>query len=153
MVDVKPIDTPSSVRLPDELPAVDVLLLPREISDGRGLYDDSVDTLAKEIRATGVTADYQHDSSSRGWIGEKHVSPIVLDIIANILSMAGWNGLRSVVGKRKSERVRVKVARRKETSSGTVEEWFELDGSGAEVAEALKALEGDTAGRSDGEIE
>jgi hypothetical protein len=153
MVDVKPIDTPSSVRLPDELPAVDVLLLPREISDGRGLYDDSVDTLAKEIRATGVTADYQHDSSSRTWIGEKHVSPIVLDIVANILSMAGWEGLRLVIAKRKSERVRVKVSRRKETPSGTVEEWFELDGPGTEVAEALKALQGGTVGENDGEIE
>jgi hypothetical protein len=141
------------VVLTDELPAVDVLLLPREISDERGLYDDSVDTLAKEIRAFGVTADYQHDSSSRGWIGEKHVSPIVLDLIANILSMAGWNGLRSVVAKRKSERVRVKVARRKETSSGTVEEWFELDGPGAEVAEALKGLESKTDGENDDEIE
>lgn len=104
-----------------------------------------MDTLAKEIRATGVTADYQHDSSSRTWIGEKHVSPIVLDIIANIVSMAGWNGLRSVIAKRKSERVRVKVSRRKETRSGTVEEWFELDGPGAEVAKALKELQSSTA--------
>ena len=86
-------------------------------------------------------------------MGVLSVSLAVIRIIANILSMAGWNGLRSVVAKRKSERVRVKVARRKETSSGTVEEWFELDGSGTEVAEALKALEGDTAGRSDGETE
>jgi hypothetical protein len=77
----------------------------------------------------------------------------VLDIIANILSMAGWNGLRSVLAKRKSERVRVKVSRRKETSSGTVEEWFELDGSGAEVAETLKELQGGTVGENDGESE
>ena len=53
--------------LPDELPAVDVLILPREVSDGRGLYDDSMVTLAKEIRVAGVTADYQHDANARKW--------------------------------------------------------------------------------------
>ena len=47
MVSVKPIDAPASVTLPDELPAVDVLILPREVSDGRGLYDDSVVTLGE----------------------------------------------------------------------------------------------------------
>jgi hypothetical protein len=36
MVNVKPIDAPASVTLPDELPAVDLLILPREVSDGRG---------------------------------------------------------------------------------------------------------------------
>lgn len=76
MVSAKPIDAPS-VMLPAELPRVDVLLLPREISEGRGLYDDSVDMLAKEIRASGATAQYQHDVSSRGWIGEKHLPIIV----------------------------------------------------------------------------
>jgi hypothetical protein len=67
MVSVKPIDAPASVTLPDELPAVDLLILPREVSDGRGLYDDSVVTLAKQVRAAGVTADYQHDASSHTW--------------------------------------------------------------------------------------
>ena len=63
---VKPINAPSSVMLSDELPVVDVfLILPREVSDGRGLYDDSVVTLGEEIRAAGVSADYQHDANSR----------------------------------------------------------------------------------------
>lgn len=87
MVSAQPIDAPS-VTLPAKLPQVDVLLLPREISEGRGLYDDSVDMLAKEIRASGATAQYQHDVSSRGWIGEKHLPVIVLDVIAGVLSNA-----------------------------------------------------------------
>jgi hypothetical protein len=154
MVDVKPIGAPSSTLLPDELPAVDVLLLPREISDGRGLYDDSVDTLAKEIRAIGVAADYQHDADSRAWIGEKHFTSLELDIIANVITSGGLGALVAVIRKRKSDRVRVKVARRSDTSSEVDDEWFEIEGPGAEVAEALKALErGATASKDDGEIE
>ena len=110
MVDVQPIDAPSNVMLPDELPAVNVLILPREVSDGRGLYDDSVMTLAKEIRAAGVTADYQHDANSRKWIGEKHVNPLVLDIIAGLITNAGWAGMMAAISMRKSERVRVRSA-------------------------------------------
>jgi hypothetical protein len=44
--------------LPDELLAIDVLILPGKVSDGRGLYDDSAVTLAKEIRAAPTTRMY-----------------------------------------------------------------------------------------------
>ena len=138
--------------LPDELPAVDLLILPREVNDGRGLYDDSVVTLAKQVRAVGVTADYQHDASSRTWIGEKHVDPLVLDIIAGFITNAGWAGVATVISKRKSKRVRVRFGRRKD-SSGSLEEWFEAEGPGAEVAEALRELQQGSADEDDGEGE
>jgi hypothetical protein len=151
VVSATTIDAPN-VTLPADLPQVDVLLLPRETGEGRGLYDDSVDTLAKEIRASGATAEYQHDASSRGWIGEKHLPVIELDVIAGILSNAGWAGLRAVVAKRKVKRVRVKVGRRKETPSGLEEEWIELEGPGIEVANALEVLQqGGTVDAADGE--
>jgi hypothetical protein len=151
MVSADPITAPNCA-LPIEIPQVDVLLLPREISEGRGLYDDSVDTLAKEIRASGSRAEYQHDVSSRDWIGEKHLPVIVLDVIAGVLSNAGWAGLRAVVVKRRSKQVRVRVVQRKETPSGLEEEWFEVKGPGIEVADALKALQhGGTADAANGE--
>lgn len=140
MVSVRPIDVPTIVTLPEEPPAVDVLILPREANDGRGLYDDLVVTLAKEIRAAGATAKYQHDAGSRTWIGEKHLDPLVLDIIAGFITNAGWAGAAAVISKRKSERVRVRFGRRKD-SSGNLEEWFEVEGPGAEVAEALRELQ------------
>lgn len=150
MVSVKPIDAPTIVTLPKELPAVDLLILPRKVSDGHPLYDDSVVTLAKEIRAAGATADYQHDAGSRRWIGEKHVDPLVLDIIAGFITNAGWAGAAAVISKRKSERVRVRFGRRKD-SSGDLEEWFEVEGPGAEVAEALRELQQDgPAGKENG---
>jgi hypothetical protein len=140
LVDAKPIDVPSRLVLPDELPAVDVLILPREVSHGNGLYDDSVITLAKELRAAGVNATYQHDPSSRRWIGEKHVDPLVLDIIAGFITNAGWTAMVAMIAGRKSERVRVRFGRRKDPSGG-LEEWFEVEGPGAEVAEALKGIQ------------
>jgi hypothetical protein len=152
MVNVKPIDAPAGVTLPDELPAVDLFILPREVSYGGGLYDDSVVTLAKQVRATGVTADYQHDASSRTWIGERHLDPLVLDIIAGFITNAGWAGVATVISKRKSERVRVRCGRRK-NSSGSLEEWFEVEGSGAEVAEALRSFNRARRDEDDGEGE
>ena len=76
----------------------DVLILPREVVDGRGLYDDSVVTVAKELRAAGTSADYAHGPDAREWIGEKAVDAIVLSLIVGIASNAGWAGLRALVG-------------------------------------------------------
>ncbi len=139
MIAPRSIDAPN-VTSPAEQ-TVDVLVLPREVTDGRGLYDDSVVTLAKELRAAGTSAEYQHGLDAREWIGEKHVPVIVLDIVASIASNAGWDGLRAAIGRRKSEQVRVRVARIKQTSAGQEFEWYEVEGPGAEVAEALKALQ------------
>jgi hypothetical protein len=135
----KPIEVPNVV-LPAEQ-ATDVLLFPREVVEGRGLYDDSVVTLAKELRAAGASAEYQHGPDARQWIGEKHIPVIVLDILAGIASNAGWEGLHAVVGRRKAEQVRVRVARVRQTPAGEESEWYEIEGPGAEVAEALQALQ------------
>lgn len=152
MVTAKPIATPRNATLPAEPPTTDVLLLPREVSEGRALYDDSVIALAKEIRAAGASAEYQHDASSREWIGEKHVPVIVLDVIAGLLSNAGWAGLCAVIAKRKGEHVRVRVARWRRAPSGNEQEWFEVEGPGAEVAGALETLRrGTTVENDDGE--
>jgi hypothetical protein len=60
---IRPPDAPR-VPLPTKQ-ATDVLLLPREVADGQGLYDDSVVTLVKELRATGASAEYQHGPGAR----------------------------------------------------------------------------------------
>jgi hypothetical protein len=126
--------------LPDRWSA-DVLILPREVVDGRGLYDDSVVTVAKELRAAGTSADYAHAPDAREWIGEKAVDAIVLSLIVGIASNAGWAGLRALVSRARSNRVRIRAARIRETPQGREAEWFEFEGPGEEVAEALKVLE------------
>jgi hypothetical protein len=118
-----------------------VLILPREVVDGRGSYDDSVVTIAKELRASGTSAGYAHGPEAREWIGEKSVAVILLSLIIGIASNAGWDGIRALVGRAGSKRVHLRVARVNETPAGREAEWFELDGPGAEVAEALKVLQ------------
>jgi hypothetical protein len=126
--------------LPDTWNA-DVVILPRQVAEGIGLYDDSVVTVAKELRAAGTSAEYAHGPEAREWIGEKSVALIALSLIVGIASNAGWDGLRALIGRAGSKRVRVRVARVKESPEGREAEWFELDGPGAEVADALKALQ------------
>lgn len=132
----------------------DVVILPREVVDGIGLYDDSVVTVAKELRAAGTSAEYAHGPAAREWIGEKSVAVIVLSLVVGIASNAAWDGLRALVGRAGSERVRVRVARLKQTARGREAEWFELEGPGEEVADALMALQPpntDTTREGDGE--
>jgi hypothetical protein len=148
----RPINAPD-LLLPDELPA-DILILPREIDGDMGLYDDSVVTLAKGLQRLGTTATYLHEADSREWIGEKGIDAIVLSLIIGIGSSAGWAGIAALLRGCTSGAVRAKVARCKQTSAGDNEwEWFEIEGSGAEVADALKTLNpGSTSGNPpDGE--
>jgi hypothetical protein len=135
----KPIDPP--LVLPNVV-TVDVLILPRRIGeDGVGLYDDSVLTLAKELREAGAQAEYQHATNSRRWIGEKGVPPVVLDLLIGIAGNAGWAALRAVCRGHKNQGVRVRVARCKQKKTETQWEWFEAEGPGGEVATAIEALE------------
>jgi hypothetical protein len=134
----RPIEAPVA-DLPDDLRA-DVLILPRETAGDVGRYDDSVSTLAKQLRASGATATYLHEADSREWIGEQGIDPIVLSFIVGLASNAGWAGI-AALARRTSGGVRAKVARCKETPDGTEWEWFEVEGPGAEVADALQALQ------------
>lgn len=141
---VEPISAPST-----ELPATidtDAVVLPREIDiNGRGLYDDSVITIAKELRSEGATASYQHDQASRGWIGEDGLAVIVLDLAIGIASNAGWSALSRVLRKNHpDDRVRVRVARFRKTGPNVGLDWFKVEGSGADVARALDAIQGRT---------
>jgi hypothetical protein len=150
----KPIDPPS-ISLPEEI-GVDALLLPRKLGeDGMGLYDDSVLTLVKELRAAGATADYQHAADARRWIGEKGVPPVVIDLLVALGGNAGWAALCAVCRSRGSDRMRARVARYRHADSETRWDWFEVEGSGEDVATAIEALEpsADDEPRSDGDSE
>jgi len=129
------------LAMPDAID-VDVLLLPRELKDGVGFYDDSAITLAKEFRAEGASADYQQGPDSREWIGEKHLSPIEVDFLVGIASNAGWAALYAVLRIRHSaKRVRVRIVRRIKRGDERIWEWIKVEGSGEDVAEALRALD------------
>jgi hypothetical protein len=146
---------PPDIPLPSDLGNDDVLVFPREIAeDGKGLYDDSVLTLAKEFRSIGVQASYQHDPDSRQWIGEYGVSPIALDVVIGIASNAGWAALCwLLIRKRGRDAVRVRVGRFKKTEDGISATWYSVKGPGADVAKALAVIEAPEGGVEAGEEE
>ena len=145
---------PPDIALPSDLGDNDVLVFPREIAeDGKGLYDDSVLTLAKELRSIGVRASYQHDRDSRQWLGEYGVPPLGLDVVIGIASNAGWAALCWLLRKRGRDAVRVRVGRFKKTKNGISATWYSIKGPGAEVAKALAEIEAPEGGVEAGEEE
>lgn len=127
-------------RLPDELD-VDLLILPRRLGPaGEGLYDDSVLTLAKDLRAEGVSADYLHPTEERRWIGEKSAVALIVEFAIGIGSNAGWTALYELLRRHPEQTVRVRAARKKDLAAKQEWEWVEAEGSGEEVARSLEAL-------------
>lgn len=118
----------------------DAIVLPREADDEEGLYDESVITLVKELRDAGASADFQHGPESRSWIGEKALDQIALQLIIGISSNAGWDALRAVLMRRKTEQIRVQMARCTDARTGRRWEWFEAEGNGEDVVQAIEAF-------------
>jgi hypothetical protein len=137
---VAPTSAPD-ISLPDRIDT-DVVVLPREVDEhGTGLYDDSVLTLAKALRAEGVSADYQHDREHRNWIGERDAGAIALAVVLGIASNAGWHALIRLFSKTQADdHVRGKVARCTQRGETIVWEWYEFEGQGEEVARALELI-------------
>lgn len=140
------------IELPSEL-ACDALILPTERApDGTGIYHESVVTLAKELRAVDVRAEYQDDAASRKWYGERAVPLVVLELFVALGAHAAWDGIKAIIKRVPSDKkVRLRVARRPTPD----DEWelLEAEGSGEEVANAVGAAlsVGGTDGRKDGE--
>jgi hypothetical protein len=131
------------IAIPRDLGDDDLVVLPREIdADGRGLYDESVLTLVKELRAAGARARFQHEQESRTWIGERAVPQQVVDLLIGIGSNAGWAILCRWFRQGKgSEPVRVRVGAYSRVGSEVSIRWYEVEGSGEDVATALAAIE------------
>jgi len=121
----------------------DLVVLPRETADdGRGLYDDSVITIVKELKSLGADARYQHEKDERAWIGEESAATLALALIIGIASSAGWSALQALFrGSFSTKRVRVRVGRYEKLADGTTKaEWYEVEGNGEDVADALTQL-------------
>ena len=119
-----------------------MVVLPREIaSSGLAVYHESVLTLVKELKLEGVSADYQQGESDRTWLGHRSVGTVALDFIVGVASGAGWEALRMLLLKRyAAATVKGTVARCTRTSDAVTWEWFEVEGSGTDVADVLARL-------------
>jgi hypothetical protein len=139
MMSWRPTDAPS-IQLPSRVDG-DIVVLPREISqDGTGLYHDSVLTLAKALRNEGAAADYQHDAEHRNWIGEKSAAALALAFIVGVASNAGWAALVRLFASRGDEHVKGTIGRVTRSGNETTWDFIEVEGSGEEVAAALRDL-------------
>jgi hypothetical protein len=139
IVSADPVD-PLLARLPEEID-IDLLILPRRLGpEGEGLYDDSVLTLAKDLRAEGFSADYLHPAEDRRWIGEKSAVALVVEFVVGVGGNAGWAALYALFRRKPEQKVRVRVARKKDLVAKQEWEWIEAEGPGEEVARSLEAL-------------
>jgi hypothetical protein len=121
----------------------DVVVLPREEDEtGRGVYDDSVVTVVKELRGAGVVADFRDAADSRVWAGEEGTAVIVLNVVLGVVSNAGWAALCWILRRNHpADRVRIRVARFRKSGSTVAFDWYKADGPGEAVAAALEAIE------------
>ena len=134
--------TAPAFPLPEDVP-VDVVILPREVDgSGTGLYDNSVVTLEKELRSFGASAEYEHGPDSRQWIGERSVAVIVLSVVLGIASNAGWDAVKCFFSERHpKDKIKGKVARCTQTADGITWEWFDIEGTGEELAKAFGEIQ------------
>ena len=120
----------------------DVLVLPRELGEDEiGRYHDTAIDLVKALRGEGVNAAFAHDPDNRQWIGEKSFLTYALDAVVGIFSSAAYEGLKIMLRRRHGQSpVRMRIARCVRTASGDTWEWYEVEGTGSDVAAALDQL-------------
>jgi len=130
---------PGPVGLPRELDA-DVVIMPDQLADARGVYSDRAVPLAKAMRADGLDVRWLHAADSRVWQGERSalLTLVAIPFAVGVASSAAWAGLVRSLGKRTGQ-VKLKVGYRK--SDVSEERWLELEGSFADVAAALEKLD------------
>ena len=127
------------ISLPD-LPQEDVLILPSEVRDGIGLYDDSSVTFAKELQSAGLNTAYLYDPDSRQWITELGFSGDTLSIVLGIVSAASWQVIYDVLLRRKKSPVHAKIFRYRGEDHDPKWEYFEFEGKARDVAELIRSL-------------
>ncbi|MFC8492452.1 hypothetical protein ACFUJU_16975 [Streptomyces sp. NPDC057235] len=116
-----------------------VLVLPRELGeDGSAWYHDTALDLVKALKHEGVDASFAHTADERRWLGEKSQLQYALDAVVGIIAAGAYDGIKLLLrGRHRSVPVRLRVTRQ---SSEGVWEWYEIEGDGEGVAEALGQL-------------
>jgi hypothetical protein len=140
-----PIDEPIHLRNRlSDVSAVDALVLPTRVDEsGVGVYRSELVTAAKELRASGVSADYLDGPDDRTWQG------LLGDVAVNIAIGLGTSGAVAVFGawlrtQLGSGRVVATVARIRRKPDGSQDVlWYHVEGNGEAVAAALAPLEHD----------
>jgi hypothetical protein len=98
--------------------------------------------LVKQLLAEGVDASYLHPAGEREWTSEKGFADDALSFVLGVASNGAWAGLIHLLRRNHAKSVvKGKVTRCVQTADGTTAwEWFEVEGTGEEVAKAFESM-------------
>jgi hypothetical protein len=118
-----------------------ILILPiRQTDDGRGIYPESVVTLVKRLRASGVNARFMHPPERRLFEAQMGVmTDVVAPIVLGVLSSAAWDGLKRLLAESKRNRLNVIFSEAKK-SDGDASRWWHVDGDADVAMRAIDKL-------------
>jgi hypothetical protein len=120
---------------------LDVVVMPSAVDELGTAFTGSDVALVRELQELGATSDYLQPESARLAYTERSVGALILTFVVGVASNAGWSALRALLsGKRAVTPVRATIARRTETNGASAWEWYEIEGSGSEVAEAIDMI-------------
>jgi hypothetical protein len=116
------------------------VLAPSRRSGRLGVYDESVGSVAQELNALGVVAEWSEPAGSRVWAARRSADQIalVVDLVIGVASNAAWEGLVAILHRRGRQRVRATVGSR--VTEEATERWVQIDGEAEAVANILRDL-------------
>ena len=144
---VTEVPVPSSLMEESAAGQGDVLVLPVRVdANGNGVYPEETLFLVKRLAAAGASASYLHGPEQRLFEGRKGViADAVATLILGIVSTAAWDGVKLLLGRRSKGKLRVTFGQVERGDAGSAR-WWQVDGDGTEVIEAIdKLLAGDAA--------
>ncbi|MGH3556305.1 MAG: hypothetical protein ACRDTK_02090 [Mycobacterium sp.] len=114
--------------------------------DGSGVYDEALINLVQDLRDDGVTASWADGPGQRSFRSQRSAADILWGAIAgfpvNIMAAVAYAKLAHWFerGPRSTGRVRLEIIQETSRPDGTITRaWRSLEGTGAEVAELMKA--------------
>jgi len=116
------------------------VLAPSRRSGKLGVYDEFIGSIAQELRALGVVAEWSEPAGSRAWAARRSADQIalVVDLVIGVASNAAWEGLVAILHRRGRQRVRATVGSR--VAEEATECWVQIDGDAEAVANILRDL-------------
>jgi hypothetical protein len=125
-----------------ELPEATIVVLPTSVEGEVGVYSNEVSTLAKELRAAGVAAEYLHGADHRQWrvnMGEVPVD-IVVGVTSAIIGSGLWDAFVAFLGTRYPvNEVNLRVVRQRRRPNGDrINTTVEISGKGRQLRKLLE---------------
>ncbi len=121
----------------------DVVVLPSELDNDNGIYAESVSSLVKQLRRSGIDASYLHDAEHRRWRLRKSAD-LPTELFIGVAASAVWSiiaaGFRKFL--RPGTQVRAIVLRQQQDPNGSTRStWFSYNGDADGFVQALRDID------------